>query len=60
MDTNKTSNLPKRTEFVNEFLSELNDHNHKRIMEVYLKDDSVSAMESELSKILLEIISDED
>ena len=60
MGKDKSSNLTKRKELVAEFLEEIKDSNHRRILKVYLEDESVESMEAELTKILLEIISDED
>lgn len=46
--------------FLEELKGQLPDPIHKRILEAYKTDDPVQSMETELSKILLEIISREN
>lgn len=47
-------------ELVGELLKELSDSNHKRIVKAYQGEDPLRSMESELGKILLEILNRED
>lgn len=47
-------------EYVDELLAELSDPVHKRLIQAYRGDDPIRSMESELGKILTEVLSGED
>jgi hypothetical protein len=47
-------------EFLSELLEEITDPIHKRIINAYQGDDPVHSMETELGKILLEVLTHED
>lgn len=49
-----------RQEMLDDFLKTLSDPVHKRIIGAYSDDNSVDAMEKELTKILKEIVKRED
>ena len=51
----------RREEFLKELQRELSDPLHRRLIQVYLGDDPpVQSMESELARILLEVLHRED
>lgn len=47
-------------EYLDELLTELSDPVHKRLLQAHQGDDPVHSMESELGKILLEVLNRED
>ncbi len=47
-------------EYLDELLVELSDPVHKRLIQAYRGDDPVQSMESELGKILMEVLYHED
>jgi hypothetical protein len=47
-------------EFLGELQSEVSDPLHRRLIQAYQGDDPVQAMESVLTKILLEVVRGED
>ncbi len=49
-----------REKYLNELLAELPDPIHKRLIEAYQGDAPVQSMESELGKILTEVLHHED
>ena len=49
-----------REKYLDELLAELSDPVHKRLIEAYQGDDPVQSMESELGKILIEVLRCED
>lgn len=55
-----SSNNSRREEFLKELQKELSDPLHRRLIQVYLGDDPVRSMESELGRILLEVLHRED
>jgi hypothetical protein len=55
-----SSQNSRREEFLDELQSELSDPLHRRLIQVYWGDDPVQSMESELAKILLEVLRRED
>jgi hypothetical protein len=46
----------KSNDFISELLEEISDQFHKRIIGAYQDNDPVFAMETELGKILLEVL----
>jgi len=60
MSKQNSEELSKRQELIYEFLSELSDPIHKRVIQSYGGNEPVESMEAELWKIMLEILSDED
>lgn len=57
----KTSKSSRCEEFINELLEEISDPVHKRLVQTYLvSNDPVRSMESELGKILIEVLNSED
>ncbi len=60
MNGSNTKEVSKRRELLEKFISQLTDPFHKRLIQAYESDEPVSAMESELRTILMEILSDED
>ena len=49
-----------REKYLNELLAELSDPVHKRLIEAYQGDDPVHSMETELGKMLMEVLHRED
>lgn len=49
-----------REKYLSELLTKLADPIHKRLIEAYQGDDPVQSMETELGKILMEILRRED
>ena len=47
-------------EYVQQFLEQLSDPIHKRLIEAYEGDDPVASMESELGRVLREVLENED
>lgn len=60
MNNEATLQHPPREEFLDELLAELSDPIHKRLIQTYRGDDPVQSMESELGKILMEVLHRED
>jgi hypothetical protein len=60
MNNKATSQHLSREEYLDELLAELSDPVHKRLIQAYQGDDPVQSMESELKKILMEILQRED
>ena len=60
MSNKGTSQHSSCEEYLDELLAELSDPVHKRIIEVYRGNDPVELMESELGKILMEVLRRED
>lgn len=56
----KSVHLRKREEFLNEILKEISDPIHRRLIQAYKGDNPVESMETELSKILSEVLQRED
>lgn len=52
--------LRKREEFLGEILKEISDPIHRRLIQAYEEDNPVDSMESELRKILMEVLQRED
>lgn len=48
------------TGYIQELLSCLSDPVHKRLIQAYQIDDPVKSMESELRKVLIEVLQNED
>jgi len=55
-----SSKKSRREEFLDELQRELSDPLHRRLIQAYQGDDPVQSMESELAKILLEVLRHED
>jgi len=55
-----SSQNSRREEFLDELQRELSDPLHRRLIQAYRGDDPVQSMESELAKILLEVLRRED
>jgi len=51
---------PPSKKYLDELIAELSDPIHKRLIEAYQGDDPVQSMESELEKILIEVVRCED
>jgi hypothetical protein len=49
-----------REEYLDELLAELSDPVHKRLIQAYRGNDPVQSMESELGKVLMEVLNRED
>jgi hypothetical protein len=60
MDNQTKSKKATCDEYLNELLSVLSDPLHKRLVKAYQEDDPVHSMESELAKIIMEILNRED
>lgn len=60
MSNEATSQHSSREEYLDELLAELSDTVHKRLIKAYRVDDPVQSMESELGKILMEVLRRED
>ena len=60
MDNKVTSQDFSCEKHLDELLSELSDPIHKRLIQAYQGDDPVQSMESELGKILMELLHRED
>jgi len=60
MDPEKPSKQRIREEILSEFIEQLDDANHRRIIAAYSDDSPIKSMEQELFAILQEIISSED
>lgn len=60
MNNKITSQRSSREEYVDELLAELSDPVHKRLIQAYRGNDPVQSMESELGKILMEVLHRED
>jgi len=56
----KNFQLRKREEFLKEILEKTSDPLHKRLVQAYKGDTPVDSMESELKKILIEVLNRED
>jgi hypothetical protein len=55
-----SSEKTRREEFLNELQREVSDPLHRRLIHAYRGDNPVQSMESELAKILLEVLRGED
>jgi len=60
MSQETISQDPSGEKYLDELLEELSDPVHKRLIEAYQGDDPVQSMESELGKILIEVLRCED
>ena len=60
MDNRAISQHSSLEEYIDELLSELLDPVHKRLIQAYQGNDPVQSMESELGKILMEVLNCED
>ena len=60
MSQETISQDPSRKKYLDELLAELSAPVHKRLIEAYQGDDPVQSMESELEKILIEVVRCED
>ena len=60
MSQETISQDPPRKKYLDELLVKLSDPVHKRLIEAYQGDDPVQSMESELGKILIEVLRCED
>jgi len=56
----KNSDLDRRKLFLEEILKELPDPIHKKLIQAYQGDNPVESMESELKKILLGVLQNEN
>jgi hypothetical protein len=56
----KTFDSQKREEFLEEILEQTSDPVHTRLIQAYQGDDPVDSMESELRRILVEVLQRED
>lgn len=56
----KSFRLRKCEEFLKEILKEISDPIHRRLIQEYEEDNPVDSMESELRKILMEVLQRED
>ena len=54
------SKSSRRDEFLDELQRRLSDPLHRRLIQAYRSDDPVQSMESELAKMLLEVLHRED
>jgi Trp operon repressor len=55
-----SSEKSRREEFLGELQREVSDPLHMRLIQAYRGDNPVQSMESELAKILFEVLRDED
>jgi len=60
MNNKATLQHSSREEYLDELLAELSDPVHKRLIQAYRGNDPVQSMESELGKILMEVLNRED
>ena len=60
MNNKVTSQCSSREEYLDELLAELSDPIHKQLIQAYRGNDPVQSMESELGKILMEVLKRED
>ena len=60
MNNKATSQHSSREQWLQELLAELSDPVHKRLIQAYRGSDPVESMESELGKILMEVLHRED
>jgi len=60
MNNKVTSQHSSREEYLDELLAELSEPVHKRLIQAYRGNDPVQSMESELGKILMEVLNRED
>jgi hypothetical protein len=60
MDNRAISQYSSHEEYLDELLAELSDPVHKRLIQAYRGNDPVQSMESELGKILMEVLNRED
>jgi len=60
MNNKVTSQHSPREEYLDELLAELSDPVHKRLIQAYRGNNPVQSMESELGKILMEVLNRED
>ncbi|HUW96529.1 MAG TPA: hypothetical protein VMW58_12145 [Anaerolineae bacterium] len=60
MDTEKPTPESAGHGYVRQFLEQLSNPIHKRVIEAYEGDDPVMSMESELVRVLREVLEDED
>jgi len=60
MNNEATSQHSSCEEYLDELLAELSDPVHKRLIQAYRGNDPVELMESELGKILMEVLYRED
>ena len=60
MDNNATRQHSSHEEYLDELLAELSDPVHKQLIKAYQGNDPVQSMESELRKILMEVLQRED
>lgn len=56
MDNKASLQHSSREEYLDELLAELSDPVHKRLIQAYRGDDPVQSMESELGRILMEVL----
>jgi hypothetical protein len=59
MTPEKPAAEPLSRDYVELFLEEVTDPIHKRLIEAYRREDSVASMESELGRILEEVVENE-
>lgn len=60
MTSEATVQQPSEDEFLNKLLAQLSDPIHRRIIQAHRGVDPVQSMESELGRILLEVLHRED
>jgi len=60
MDNKAISQHSSLEEYINELLAELPDPVYKRLIQAYRGNDPVQSMESELGKILMEVLNREN
>jgi hypothetical protein len=60
MNNRAISQNSSHEEYVEELLAELSEPVHKRLIQAYLGNNPVQSMESELGKILMEVLNRED
>jgi hypothetical protein len=60
MNNRAVSQHSSHEEYLDELLAELSEPVHKRLIQAYQGDNPVQSMESELRKILVEILKHED
>ena len=60
MDNNSISRDSSQKDYLEELSEVLSDTYHKRLIRAYKDDDPVQSMESELGKILLEVLNNEN
>ena len=60
MNNKVTSQHSSREEYLDELLAELSEPVHKRLIQAYRGNNPVQSMESELGKILMEVLNRED